>query len=150
MIRRFEDIEPGDHVESPWYRVTREAIIEFGREWDPYPFHVDEAAARESEFGGLVACTAHIFCIQSILTHRLPEDVALVSGLGGDGLNLLLPVRPDDELRLVRTYTSKRASGSRPGCGIVGIEHVLERRDGDLVFRTTGSILVERRQAGER
>ncbi len=145
MIRVFEDIEPGDRIESPWYRVTREAIIEFGREWDPYPFHIDEEAAKATEFGGIVACTAHIFCIQSILTHQLPEDVALVSGLGGDGLNLLLPVRPEDELRLLRTYTGKRESASRPECGIVSIEHTLERRGGDIVFRTSGSMLVERR-----
>jgi acyl dehydratase len=147
LIRYFEDIELGDRIESPWYRVTREAIIEFGREWDPYPFHVDEESAKGSHFGGIVACTAHIFCIQSILTHQLPEDVALVSGLGGDGLNLLQPVRPGDELRLVRTYTSKRESGSRPACGVVGIEHVLERKNGEVVFRTTGAILVERRKA---
>ena len=146
MIRYFEDIEAGLRVVSPWYRVTRDEIVGFGREWDPYPFHVDEDAARASHFGGLVACTAHIFAIQSILTHRLPEDVALVSGLGGDGLNLLMPVRPDDEVRLARTYTHKRESASRPSCGVVGIAHTLERRNGDEVFRTSGSILVARRE----
>jgi len=141
----FDDIELGQQIKSSWYRVTREAIIEFGRDWDPYPFHVDEIAAKETHFGELVACTAHIFAIQSLLTHDLGEDLALLSGLGGDGLNLLLPVRADDELRLVRTYTDKRESRSKPDRGIVGIEHSLERRNGDIVFRTTGSILVKRR-----
>lgn len=141
----FDDVEPGRQIKSSWYRVTREAIIEFGRNWDPYPFHVDEIGAKESHFGELVACTAHIFAIQSLLTHDLGEDLALLTGLGGDGLNLLLPVGVDDELRLVRTYTSKRESRSRQDRGIVAIEHALQRRNGDLVFRTTGSILVERR-----
>jgi acyl dehydratase len=150
VIRYYDDIEPGQHVESLWYRVTREAIMDFGREWDPYPFHVDEEAAQKTHFGGIVACTAHIFSIQSILTHKLPEDVALVSGLGGDGMNLLLPVRPDDDVRLVRTFTSKRESGSRPSCGVVGIDHTLERKNGDRVFRTTGAILVERQKSESR
>ena len=147
MSRRFDDIEPGDRASSPWYEVTLEAIVEFGRAWDPYPFHVDEEAAKKTHFGGVIACTAHLFCIQSILTHALPEDVALVSGLGGDGLNLLMPVRPGDEVRLHRTYTSKRESASRPDCGVVEIEHTLERRNGDVVFRTSGAILVARRKS---
>lgn len=141
----FEDIEPGDQIRSPWYRVTREAIVEFGKAWDPFPFHTDEVAARQSFFGELVACTAHIFAIQSLLTHDLDEDLAMLTGLGGDGMALLMPVLPGDELRLVRTYTTKRGSRSNTDRGIVGIEHTLERRNGDIVFRTTGSILVERR-----
>ena len=143
----YEDLEPGRRVSSPWYLVTREAIIEFGRDWDPYPIHVDEEAAQKGFFGGLVACTAHIFAIQSVLTHHLDEELAFSSGLGGDGLQLIQPVRPDDEVRLTRTYTSRRVSKSNPSQGVVSIEHVLERRaDGEVVFRTTGAILMARRE----
>ena len=143
----FEDIEIGQRLASPYYLVTREAIVEFVRAWDPHPFHLDDAEAERSVFGGLAACAAHIFAIQSRLSHELPAHVALVAGLGGDGLELLAPVRAGVRLRLLRRFTSKRPSRSRPGCGVVGVEHALETPGGEVLARTSGAILVARRAA---
>ena len=42
----FEDFPPGDIVEYGDRTVTAEEIVEFAREFDPQPFHLDEAAAR--------------------------------------------------------------------------------------------------------
>ena len=55
-----------------------------------------------------VACTAHIFAIQSILTHRFDEELAFSSGLGGDGLQLLAPVRPGDMVHLLDLFLLRR------------------------------------------
>ena len=38
---------------------TREEIIAFAQQFDPQPFHVDEDAAAESHFGGLIASGWH-------------------------------------------------------------------------------------------
>lgn len=141
----FEDVEPGLRLESPFYTVERDEIVRFARDWDPYDFHLDEAAAERSIFGGLCACTAHIFAISSRLSHELPGELAMVAGLGGDGLQLLAPVRAGDRVRLVRRFTKTRASRSRPEVGIVTIEDTLESEDGRAVFRTSGSMLVARR-----
>jgi len=141
----FEDIEEGQRLESPWHTVTREEIVEFARAWDPQPFHVEDAAAERSIFGGFAACAAHIFALQSRLAHALPARVALLAGLGGDGLELLAPVRAGAQVKLVRRFTGKRVSRSRPECGVVAIEHTLETPGGEVVFRTRGAMLVERR-----
>jgi acyl dehydratase len=142
----FEDIAIGQRFESPWYTVTREAIVAFARDWDPQPFHLDDEAAASSVFGELSACAAHSFAIQSLLAHSLPAKVALVAGLGGDGLQLLAPVLAGTQLRLVRRFTSKRRSASRPDCGIVGVDHTLEDPVGSVLVRTAGSILVALRK----
>ncbi len=87
-----------------------------------------------------------MFAIQSRLTHDLPRGVALLAGLGGDGLQLLAPIRPGTRVKLLRRFTDKRLSRSRPEGGVVGIEHTLVDPDGTVLFRTTGSILVARRE----
>jgi len=145
----FEDIEPGSQLQSPWYEVGADEIMRFARDWDPYDFHLDEAAARASIFGGLVACTAHIFSISSRLSHDLPGELALVSGLGGDGLHLLAPIRAGDRVRLVRRFLRTRLSKSKPQAGVVTIEDTLESPSGEAVFRTSGSMLIARRDDEE-
>ncbi len=146
----YEDIEVGSRFESPWHTITAEEIVCFARDWDPYPFHVDAEAAADSFFGGLTACAAHLFALQSRLAHDLLDDVALLAGLGGEGMNLLAAVRPGDRLQLVRTYTDKRPSRSRTDRGVVGIEHTLENLEGEVVYRTQGKILVARRAPAAR
>jgi acyl dehydratase len=143
----FEDIEVGISQTSPWYPVEHDEVIEMASRWDPYPFHLNEEAARKSVFGGLAACAPHIFAISARLSHDLPGPLALIAGLGGDGLHLLAPVRAGSRVRLVRLFVAARASNSRPDAGIVSIEDALETPDGKVVFRTAGSMLIARRPA---
>ena len=141
----FEDVEVGTELTSRWYPVERDAIVAFAREWDPQPFHLDEAAAEASIFGGLAASTPHLFAILSRLSFALPRRMALVSGLGGDGLELLAPVYAGTEVRLRRRFTEARPSASRPDTGVVTFADQLEDRDGRARFRTAGSVLLARR-----
>jgi len=141
----FEDIEPGLRLESPWYAIERDEVVDFARSWDPYDFHLDEAAAEKSIFGGLVACTSHLFAISSRLAHQLPGEVVLIAGLGGDGLQVVAPVRVGTKVRLVRRFSSARASRSRPEAGVVAFEDVIESPEGETLFRTSGSVLIARR-----
>ena len=122
----YEDIEVDARLESPWVVVSGEDIVSFAEAWDPHPFHLSVDEGERSVFGGLAACAAHIFALQSRLTHDLPAQAALVAGLGGDGMELLSPVLAGQRLRLVRRFTEKRPSGSQPDAGVVGIAHTLE------------------------
>jgi len=143
----YEDIEVDSRMESPWVTVRAEEIVAFAEVWDPHPFHLDEEEGARSVFGGLSACAAHIFALQSRLSHDLPAQAVLVAGLGGDGMELLSPVLAGQRLRLVRRFTEKRLSRSQPGAGVVGIEHTLEDPEATPLFRTRGFILVARRPA---
>ena len=79
----FEDYAVGATWRSTQsYRVEEAELLDFGRRWDPQPFHADPVAARASAFGGLVAAGCHVFCIRSWLVHRLPDRPALLAGLG--------------------------------------------------------------------
>ncbi|MBW2423902.1 MAG: MaoC family dehydratase N-terminal domain-containing protein [Deltaproteobacteria bacterium] len=143
----YEDIEVGSEYDSPWYVVERDEVIEMASRWDPYPFHLDEKIAKRSLFGGLAACTPHIFAISVRLSHTLPGPLALIAGLGGGGLHLLAPVRVGGKVRLTRRFTDARVSKSRPDAGIVSVEDTLYTPEGDAVFRTSGSMLIAKRNA---
>lgn len=103
-------------------RVSAEEIKGFAAEFDPQPFHLDEAAARGTFFDGLAASGWHT----AALTMRLLVDSGLraANGLVGAGFEELRwphPVRPGDELRVETEVLGVRASKSRPDIGLVRI-----------------------------
>jgi len=48
----FEDMEVGSVMECGEHTFTHDEIVEFAERFDPQPFHVDDAAAAASPFGG--------------------------------------------------------------------------------------------------
>ena len=51
----FDDFAPGQVYPLGRRTLTREDIVAFARDWDPQPFHLDEHAAADSIYGGLIA-----------------------------------------------------------------------------------------------
>ena len=79
----FEDAEVGDRRTAGPYLVTKSEIIQFAKQYDPVPRHIDEEAAARSVFGGLTATGAHTFAIYVLLTTRLqPRFHVCGTGLG--------------------------------------------------------------------
>ncbi|MFK7895316.1 MAG: MaoC/PaaZ C-terminal domain-containing protein [Myxococcota bacterium] len=153
----FEDLKIGyryglDAPAAPPYgphQVTREQIIEFGEQWDPRPQHVDEAAARETTFGGLIASGAHAFALWTrfaLETANKTERIAIIAGLGSD-FRIAAPIRPDDVLSLQVEIVAKRESQSRPDSGIVTAEHALSNQSGVVVLTNRAVTLVSKRPA---
>ena len=58
-MKYFEDFPPGTLIDCGSRMVSKEEIIRFAREFDPQPFHIDEAAAAKTHFGGVVASGWH-------------------------------------------------------------------------------------------
>jgi acyl dehydratase len=54
-MRYFEDFAEGQVYELGEASLSEAEIVEFARKYDPQPFHVDQAAAQQSMFGGLIA-----------------------------------------------------------------------------------------------
>jgi acyl dehydratase len=95
----LEDFTEGDRWELGEYEMSREEIVSFAERYDPQPFHVDEAAARESIFGELVASGWHTasVCIR-LLTVDFLEETSHLVGKRVTDLRWLQPVRPGDRL----------------------------------------------------
>ena len=147
-MRYFEDFEIGATRQVGSVRVTREEIIDFASRFDPQPFHIDEAAARESIFGGLTGSSCHTFALVSLIHSRGEDEIALVANLGSKELRFPSPLRPDDEISLESVCIDLRASRSRPRIGIVTTRSRLTNQRDELVMEMSTTFMVERRPLG--
>jgi len=138
----FEDIEVGATARVGEYEVTEAEILEFGRRFDPRPFHTDARGAEASEFGALVASGCHVFCIRSWLSSHLSPRPALIAGLGLEALDLPAPVRAGDRLSLRVEYLEKRLSRSRPDRGIVRMRNTIVNQRDEPVMTLVAKLLV--------
>jgi acyl dehydratase len=144
----FEDLDAGAVAESGSRTVTKEGIIEFAEQWDPQPFHVDEEAAGESMFGGLVASGLHTLSLCNVLaTDAVFGDLAVLGGRGIDGVRFHEPVRPGDTLR-VHVEVASTSEVSRPGAGHAEIEVTGHNQADEQVITWRSLVLVERRDNG--
>ncbi|MDP6977764.1 MAG: MaoC/PaaZ C-terminal domain-containing protein, partial [Myxococcota bacterium] len=85
-MRYFEDFAVGQKRVVGTLEVSRDDIVDFATKFDPQPFHIDDAAAVASIFGGLTASSCHTFALTSLIYHQSPEDIALVANLGAENL----------------------------------------------------------------
>lgn len=137
--RYFEDYQVGEVIEFGDRLVTREEIVEFAQRYDPQPFHVDEAAAAKSHFGGLIASgwlTASI--MMRMLVDHFVSRVASMGSPGIDELRWLRPVRPGDRLRVRVTVLEVRRSQTKPDRGaILSLDEVVNQDD-EVVMSVKG------------
>lgn len=145
----YEDIEVGQSATSRPHLMTMERIIAFAKEFDPQPQHVDEAAARDSLFGELVASGWHTGSV----TMRLQLETMMGRFPGGalgaqvDTLAWKRPVRPGDELRAQIEVLAKRPSGSRRDRGLLTLRTTTLNQRDEAVQEMTAAVLVPRRPA---
>ena len=132
----FDDCVVGEEHLAGTYEVSAASMIKFATEWDPQPFHIDDVVARDSIFGGLTACSAHIFAIFCITSQRWQSGVVqqAVAGLGFDDMRMHQPVFAGDVLRCKTVIAAARLSASNPDSGIVSYDTRLENQHGVVVF----------------
>lgn len=142
----FDDCVVGEEHLAGSYEVTAASIIEFATEWDPQPFHIDEAAARDSIFGGLTACSAHIFSIFCITSQRWQSGAVqqALAGLGFDEMRMQQPVFAGDVLQCKTVVAAARKSNRHPDRGIVSYDTRLENQHGVVVFSVRAATMLAR------
>ena len=144
----FEDFPPGDVRESPARTVTREEILAFAREFDPQPFHTDEAAARQTIYGGLIASGWHTIALyMRMMWDSYLKDTASLGSPGVDEVRWLKPVRPGDTLRARFTVLEAVPSRSKPDRGLVRSLSEVFNQHGEVVMTLRGLGLFGRRPA---
>jgi acyl dehydratase len=145
----FDDCVIGAEHAAASHEVTAAAIIQFATTWDPQPWHIDEEIARASHFGGLTACSAHIFSIFCITSQRWQSGVVqqAIAGLGFDEMRMHKPVYAGDTLRCVSVVDAARASRSKPDRGIVIYHTQLINQDNEVVFSIKASTMMARNPA---
>src|SRR5271155_2248195 len=148
----FEDFAVGQVFKpSVSVRVEKDEIIAFAKKFDPQPFHLDEAAARQSIFGRLVASGWHTAALpMSLVAASENRAVGGTIGLGFEGLRWPIPVYPGDELRIESEVLETRPSRSRPDRGLMKLRTRTLNQNGDAVQELIANAMVPRRPQGEK
>src|SRR5438067_13717875 len=93
MSRAFEDFPAGTRLVSSNYLITADAIMDFGRKFDPQIFHHDPDAAEKKLFGGLAASGWHTAAVSIRLFVDTTDVVGGISGIGEHDLKCANEVR---------------------------------------------------------
>jgi acyl dehydratase len=141
----LEDLHVGQRFTSGTYYMDEARIKAFAAEFDPQPFHLDEAAARDSLFGRLVASGWHTAAasMRLLATGGLP----LANGIIGFGGEILWskPAKPGDTLRVESEIVEITPSRSKPDRAVVRVRSVTTNQNGDEVQVFTPKLLVLKR-----
>src|SRR5262249_27013298 len=138
--RWFEDYAAGDVYEFGPVVMEEAEILDFGRRFDPQPFHTDPAIGAASPFGGLAASGLHICAVMNrLLVDGLISRNASLGSPGMEQVRWVKPVRPGDALRCRITITSARLSQSRPGRGIISMDIAVLNQKAEVVMTCSGA-----------
>ena len=145
-VRYAEDYKAGDVFSLGVHEITREEIIEFSRKYDPFPFHIDDQAAKETIFGSIISSGWLTALVWLRLMHK--SFLSYETILGSPGHEEMVwptPVRPGDRLAGRVKIKESRISTSRPNLGFVRYTATLSNQEGDEVFVTTSTLIVKPR-----
>jgi acyl dehydratase len=146
----LEDLAVGQTYHSESLKVEPERLKAFAAEFDPQPFHTDEAAAVGSLFGGLVASGWHTAAITMGLMVRSGFRIAGgLIGLGVEAIRWPRPVYPGDVLRVESEIMEVRPSQGNPTRGVVRVRNTTINQDGQPVMVQVANLIVPRRPATE-
>ena len=118
-LLHFENFAVGQVIDLGSHAVTAAEIREFANEFDPQPFHLDEAAGNASLLGGLAASGWHVCSIlmRMIAVSWLNKSASMGSN-GVSEVKWLKPVLAGEMLLGRVTILAKRVSSKRPEMGI--------------------------------
>jgi acyl dehydratase len=144
--RYLEDFAVGQTFGSGRLRIDGERALAFAAEFDPLPFHLDEAA-RHSMFGGMTASGWHTAAVtMRLLVETELKPAGGIVGAGLDECRWPRPVRPGDELRVECEVIEVRPSKSRPEQGLIKLRTTTLNQDDEAVLVHVLNLVVLRRK----
>src|SRR5688572_20164588 len=107
----FDDLSVGSVYLGRECVCDKQEMLEFGRRNDPWPFHIDEAAAARSPFGSVIASGGFIVTLwyrSLVEIYNTPRETWAFLGGVEWKLRFVAPVRAGDILRAKVTVKEKR------------------------------------------
>jgi acyl dehydratase len=158
-MKYFEDCHVGEKAELGRHTFTADEIKAFAKNFDPQPFHIDEAAAAHSHFGALCASgwhTASLWMKHAAAYRRREEEAQLARGEiisqrgpspGFRDLKWPKPVFVGDTITFAMETAELKPLASRPGWGLVFSRNTAANQKGEIVLSFLGALFVERRSS---
>lgn len=130
----YEDLTPGLKLPFGPRTVSREEIVAFAGEFDPQPFHLDEAAGKASVLGGLAASGWHTLSLfMRMIWDAYLKDSTSQGSPGIEFNRWKRPVLAGDTLSGVSTVIDRRVSKSMPHIGLLTVHNEIVNQRGEVV-----------------
>ena len=144
--KHYEDLVLGEVIDLGATKVTKDMIVSFAREFDPFPFHLDEEAAKASLLGGLASSGWQTAALTlRMLGDRFLNTIASMGGLGFSDLKWKKPVMVGDTITGTATIAGLRRSRHHPERGIVTIDLDIRNQHREPVMTMRLANLIELR-----
>ncbi|HVY01002.1 MAG TPA: MaoC family dehydratase [Pseudorhodoplanes sp.] len=152
----YEHVRVGECLRLGSHLFTADAIRSFAKSFDPQPFHLDEEAAKRSQFGALCASGWHTIAVWMRLMvefqkreiqarHARGEPAATFGPSPGfRDVKWLKPVYAGDIITYETEITAKRVSASRPGFGLVTLFNWGANQHNERVMSFINTVFVPR------
>lgn len=156
-MKFLDELVVGERDVFGHHTFTKDEILTFARQYDPQPFHVDEEAARRSQFGALAASgwhTAAMWMHYFVIYQQRIADERQAAGLkvarvgpspGFKEMRWLKPVYVGDTLTYGATVKELVVSRSKPEWGLLISHNTGTNQHGDLAFDFEGRVFLQRR-----
>ena len=146
----YEDLEVGSVHLGGECVCEKEEMLEYARRNDPWPFHVDEAAAARSPFRGIIASGGYVITLwyrSLVEIYNTPRATwAFLAGFDWK-VEFRAPVRPADTLRVRVTVKDKRL-WVKAGQGLVTLFNELLNQRSEVVCTVEVMVLLATRTEG--
>lgn len=142
----LDDLHIGQRFTSGTHALDAGAIIAFATEFDPQPFHLDDGAARDTLFGGLVSSGWHTASVtmKLLVAGGLPIAGGII-GAGGE-IHWPQPTRAGDVLRVETEVVAIKPSLSNPHRGTVTVRSETRNQRNEVVQTLMARLIVPRRE----
>jgi len=121
--RHFEDLAIGEVIDLGPITVSKAMVVDFAREFDPFPFHLDEVAAKNSLLGGLAASGWQTAALSMrMLVDQFLSGIASMGIAGFSDLKWKKPVMVGDTIGGTAALVELAPSPAHRTYGIVSID----------------------------
>lgn len=143
----FDDFTLNEIIQIAPVVIDKEEMIAFAKRYDNIPLHTDEAYAKTTHFGQLIA--PGVMSFMAVWANYLQVDLAGEELLAGKSTKIewFKPVFAGDELtaEVVVTKLTERNEKN----GIVEITFYVKNQKGDLVLTDVTEMIVKKRRVSE-
>ena len=143
----LDDLQVGQRFATGSHVMSESEIKAFAAQFDPQPFHLDDAAAKPSIFRGLAASGWHTAAVtMRLLVESGPRIAGGLIGVHGH-ITWLQPTRPGDVLTVESEVLEVTPSPAKPDRGHVTMRSSTRNQRDEVVQLMSFKLLATRRHA---